>query len=846
MKTQKSFAFLAILAFAALSCSKEETAPQAESEEPIVHEGIAFNAVLEQPTRATLDGYTVKWEEGDQIAVHNGTTWAVSDPLQSSDITGGGVNATFYVTIDAAATYYAVYPATAAPASAPEGDNISIILPAVQTIPADHKIAKEALVQVSKSASTALSFKNAVSLVEFKVPESGISSVYFEASQSGSPLNIVGTGTVDAGTPGTVTGNAARVIVNSASTFTSGQNYLAAIYPQAAVVDGFRFTFTKVSVANGAQKAFRTGSLTSAIEFPVNGGKKVTDFDGDLSWVGPISDKAELDKWASHASYWQVGETLLLDADIDYGGATWTPVNGRYDEADGFRGTLDGQNHSIYNIILGADSGDYVGFFGFMSSESKTERVKDIKFGYDPSSSAADATSSLTTSSNPSDGLKIGVVAGALNNAILSGISNYIPVSVSGTVNSGAQLGGLVGRTGNDVEINNCNNHAAVTFAASATHSYLGGIAGVVGGSNVTVSACYNYGDITRTVASASSGSGNNFIAGIVGRSGADLHGISITGCHNQGEIGTTVDIKCAQVYVGGILGMDNNSDDSSANVTVSNSFNDPTGVVKCAVLSAISQTGFGGIVGDMKNHSVVDGCSNLGEVRKAGDISVNVGRFGGIVGYLQGAEAVVQNCNNGSSGNPAHGAVNDEAQTTTKKNQRIGGIAGHQAAGTIDNCKNYGTVQAKATSANQYEYVGGIVGNYTDGSITNCEHHGAVISAGSTAKYSAGGIVGLVSGGKTINTGTGCSIYGSVSCSYAANAGLVVGFYTSTSTTCLGSSVSPIAIYSSCTVNGNAISNDSENAYYFGKYLAGTDAGIIASGVASGNNTIWGSYSAL
>lgn len=843
MKTQKSFAILAILAFAALSCSKEETAPQAESEEPIVHEGIAFNAVLEQPTRATLDGYTVKWEEGDQIAVHNGTTWAVSDPLQSSDITGGGVNATFYVSIDAAATYYAVYPATAAPASAPEGDNISITLPAVQTIPADHKIAKEALVQVSKSASSALSFKNAVSLVEFKVPESGISSVYFEASQSGSPLNIVGTGTVDAGTPGTVTGNAERVIVNSASTFTSGQNYLAAIYPQAAVVDGFRFTFTKVSVANGAQKAFRTGSLTSAIEFPVNGGKKVTDFDGDLSWVGPISDKAELDKWASHASYWQVGETLLLDADIDYGGATWTPVSGRYDS--GFAGAIDGQNHSIYNIVMTVSAAN-TGFFDFLTCDSQVVRVKDIKFGYNPSTMAADGTSAMTLSTTIANA-KLGVVSSNANNAIISGVSNYIPITVTGS-STGVQIGGLVGRTGDNVTLQNCKNYAGIQFNSEGKECYLGGLVGVLAGLDCILSGCHNYGAVQRIKAGATKG--NQFIGGIVGRTGVDCSGIIIEDCHNHGTVGTTKNIKANQLYIGGILGMDNVGIGSDFNVSIISSSNAADGVVSCYNQSSVGENGIGGILGCAKNKSLIDGCNNHGSVIKLGNFNSVNGRFGGIVGYLLNNGdnvATVRNCNNGSSGDTSYGAITDEDQTTVSaKFVQIGGIIGYQVAGTVDNCKNYGKIWLKGTTASCNEYAGGIVGDFAGGAITNCESRGPIVVAGTTVSYSAGGVVGTLSATSAVSTATGCTVASAVSCGYAANAGLVVGLYTSTGTTVMGSSVSPISIVNSSTVNGNAITTDPGDTYYFGKCLAGSAAGITESGTPNGNNNIWGSYSAL
>ena len=839
MKTTKTLAILAVLAFAALSCSKEEAAPQDEVRE---HRGLEIKATIEQPVRATLSGYSVQWEVGDRIAVHNGTSWAVSDPLESSDITGGGLNASFYVTMDEAATYYAVYPASAAPVAAPAGDEISVVLPAEQDIPAGQKIAKDALVQVAKATSRSFSFKNAVSLVEFTVPESGISSVYFEAYNSvPEVINIAGSGTVNAATPATVIGDAGLVTVNSSSTFTSGQNYFAAVYPQAAVVEGFRFTFTKISVANGAQKAFRTGSLASAIEFPVNGGKKVTDFDGDLNWIGPLSNKAELDKWASRATYWRAGETVMLDADIDYGGATWTPVSGRYDS--GFAGAIDGQDHSIYNIIIAATSN--AGFFDFLTSDSQVQRVKDIKFGYNPGTGAADGTSALSGAAPEAS--KIGVLASNANNAIISGVSNYIPITVTGS-NTNIQMGGLVGRTGDYTTFEDCINRAAINFNSGGKEAYIGGLVGVVAGEDCVLSGCHNYGNVQRTKVGAEKG--NVFIGGIVGRTGGTTSGISIEDCHNHGTVGTTVNVKASQLYIGGILGMDNTGVGSARNVSITSSTNAADGTVSSYNQSSVGENGIGGILGCAKNKSLIDGCNNLGSVVKVGNFNKVNGRFGGIVGYLLNNGdnvATVQNCNNGSSGNAAYGAITDEDQSYYDgKYVQVGGIIGYQKAGTVDNCKNYGKVWLKGTTASCNEYAGGLVGDFAGGAITNCESRGPVVVAGTTASYSAGAVVGTLSATSAVSTATGCTVASAVSCGYAANAGLVVGLYTSTGTTVMGSSVSPVSIVSSSTVNGNAISNDSEETYYFGKCLAGSAAGITASGDASGNNTIWGTYSAL
>ena len=155
---------------------------------------------------------------------------------------------------------------------------------------------------------------------------------------------------------------------------------------------------------------------------------------------------------------------------------------------------------------------------------------------------------------------------------------------------------------------------------------------------------------------------------------------------------------------------------------------------------------------------------------------------------------------------------------------------------GTISSCTNYGTVQATIDAKGKNEYFGGIVGNLTVGSILNCNCYGTVSVAGSEAKCSAGGIVGLQSGGNVNQSANGCNVNATISCGNTENAGLVVGLYTSTVTTSLGSESSPIKVKG--TVNGTVAT-----AANYESLLAGSAAGITASGVASGLNTIWAKF---
>ena len=110
-----------------------------------------------------------------------------------------------------------------------------------------------------------------------------------------------------------------------------------------------------------------------------------TVFDGenyDASIHTLISSKAELFAFARRVSgdSTYVGETVVLTADIDLAGETWTPIGTvlTYPTEDTFRGTFDGQNHTIYNMHAVSTKTpvyDVAGFFGTINGT-----VKNLNF----------------------------------------------------------------------------------------------------------------------------------------------------------------------------------------------------------------------------------------------------------------------------------------------------------------------------------------------------------------------------------------------------------------------------------------------------------------------------------
>ena len=779
--------FACALAFFCLSCTKETEA--VEKDQDTATDAVVFTATLQQPTKANLDNYKVIWNEGDRISVHDGNSWKVSDPLLLADISGVGTKASFRFTKDTPAigsTYYAVYPASAAPVTAPSEDMISVILPEVQNITSG-TIAKDALVQVCKGDdSNNLYFRNVTSLIEFKIPADGVSSVCFEAVEGDSfslerRLPIAGGASVNVAAPATdIVGTGTRVVVNG--DFIKDKNYFAVVYP-AASVGKYRFTFT--DSADGTRKAFKTGKSDSVDRFPLNGGWKFESF-GELHWLGPLSNAEDLAKWVNSISYYKAEETVKIAADIDWGGAEWIPVDGN--ESTGFAGAIDGQGHSIYGILIKTNSSANGGFFSTLESDSPRLRVKDLKLGYVPGveGNKVDATNKLILAS-PS--AVCGNLAGICRNCEVRNVHSYMRTVLNYASVADVYLGGIAGKTLGECNFSDCsNNNTVACIKSGAASTYIGGI---VGGSDgiASFSRCRNCAEVKRT----QSGGGFVCIGGIVGTASGTEAGVFLSECSNDDKI------SCAG--------------------------------------SAGTNPAMGGIIGRVACDGLVSDCSNLGSVVKSNNSSSEV-RLGGIAGELTGS-ATIRNCTNGDATDETIGAVSDNAQSAAGP-QRIGGIAGLQTGGSIDACLNYGKIFGASSSANAQELAGGIVGDHFAGEINSCESFGEVSLSSTNADSSAGGLIGLHSGNSACSTGEGCKVNAIISCGAPTGAGLVVGRYSNSAACVLGSEISLIS------VGGWSVCGSDVTQENYLDYVTGASSGFSASGVVFGkgsHNTIWVSW---
>ena len=198
---------------------------------------------------------------------------------------------------------------------------------------------------------------------------------------------------------------------------------------------------------------------------------------------------------------------VKLMNDIDMKDITsWTPIgngtfNGTAYEGVSYKGTFDGQNHSIRNFRLVADlQGENVvyGLFGILEGAT----VKNLTIGAsDKDDSEFTFTATGVTSA--------GVFAGAMISSTMENCVNYAPINVKGnlTDNKRTAVGGFAGYvygTETPSNLRNLTNYGAIN-ADPGNNTKNGGtsvmVGGVAGFSNTSSSinqmyGCVNYADM--------------------------------------------------------------------------------------------------------------------------------------------------------------------------------------------------------------------------------------------------------------------------------------------------------------------------------------------------------------
>ena len=186
---------------------------------------------------------------------------------------------------------------------------------------------------------------------------------------------------------------------------------------------------------------------------------------------------------------------FILTADLDFGGASLTPVAPDTSTNNGFQGTaftgvFDGNSHILRNATIdmtGTVGKDYVGLFGYVGSGGQilnlgVEEVDVIGYNY--------------------VGGLVGYNYGMINSCY-----------ATGSVNGDDYIGGLVGRDSSTTTIKYCYAIGAVTGSGNC-------VGGLVGTGSGTIISCYAMGSV----------SGDDYVGGLVGYNGGTITSSYATG----------------------------------------------------------------------------------------------------------------------------------------------------------------------------------------------------------------------------------------------------------------------------------------------------------------------------
>jgi|GEM_PF-1113790 len=367
-----------------------------------------------------------------------------------------------------------------------------------------------------------------------------------------------------------------------------------------------------------------------------------------------------------------------------------------------FRGTYDGGNFKIENLVVNRSSTAYQGLFGFISN-AKISKIKLIN---------------VTISGGPNTGGIVGWIEGnssSINNCQVSGA----------VTSSGDNCGGLVGNNNSQSLISFCSSSAIVSAG-----EYVGGLIGITSGSvtdsystgNVlSCSACRFVGGLIGSKTNGNFEVKNSYASGNVsaGYYIGGLIGINGTGgvvdCYSTGSVsGCSV---CNGPATGGLIGTNSGP--------ITNSY--ATG----NILSA--QRFVGGLIGE--NGGTISKCYATGNLTPSGSF------VGGLIGtntgsvtdsYATGsinAAAIL----GGLIGKNTANVTNSYATGSVTGNNfgdNVGGFIGENT-GAVSLCFSIGNITSLRTN------VGGFVGlNSSTGSISNSYSGGNVSGVTNTGGF--------------------------------------------------------------------------------------------------------------
>jgi hypothetical protein len=308
-----------------------------------------------------------------------------------------------------------------------------------------------------------------------------------------------------------------------------------------------------------------------------------------------ISDALELGAivyYSPHAHY-------RLVAPIDLSGIRWgKPVIGL------FRGTFDGNGHTIFNFTYDCNGVDHIGLFAYVDGENA--QIKDLEL-IDPNINAGMGTCVGSLVGRLSEGtvtncsVKGGTVSGNRNVGGLVG-ENYegeiTNCYVTGNVAGESTVGGLVG-CNDDGDVSDCYSSSEVSGSQN-----VGGLVGVNWYGAVTL--CYSTGTVT----------GYWSVGGLLGYNSAG----GVTDCYSTGAVSGTDS-------VGGLVG--HNLWETGASASLGGPEPELRHMLtNCYSTGSVSgDFRVGGLVGENNINGTINGCYSIGSVSGNEDVGGLVGK---------------------------------------------------------------------------------------------------------------------------------------------------------------------------------------------------------------------------
>ena len=270
---------------------------------------------------------------------------------------------------------------------------------------------------------------------------------------------------------------------------------------------GYAYTWTFKSANYARQSGAldltdRTEAMAETVTIPLTaktaweGGDDITEpaLDGT---VYQITSGSELAWFAKQVNQGKGSYQAALANDIDLGGQDWTPIGKSSSYA--FKGSFDGQGHTIRGLAINAPSAANQGLFGYVNGGTvKNVTVEGV------------VTGGTNTAGLVGELAGAGLVENCVNKAAVTGtnavggivgkVSTATAKTVRACANLGAvtgsnQVGGIIGYIYYAVTLEDCYNRGDV--AVSSSYGYAGGIAGVMDDSNAKASNCYTTGAVT-------------------------------------------------------------------------------------------------------------------------------------------------------------------------------------------------------------------------------------------------------------------------------------------------------------------------------------------------------------